>query len=470
MKLNKDYQITLCPSNIDVDALIIKYSETLDYNNDNLQKQKNQLLIVIDRLVKARYNEQKRLNKFDSRVEFPACMSILKEGLREAPRYLDILGKEGIIFNDGLSSTSKCAVYKFENLHAIELLVPKIIFPKKPKPSELIKAAKKQAIYEATLPYQSILADYKKLTVDWDEAEKIINLEYPDGIEDHLVVTKHLQLEYLTMIDEGDTSMWKILSTGRLSNAFAYLKKELRSCLRYDGKPLVELDVKNSIPFCSLIFFGLVDNQNAANNRLILDCIERIKERGYKINSNLYKYHMHTKNRLQNCPFVASYIEDVLNGYIYEKVNAEWSKELKTQYSRNEAKKKLISLFNSPNFIVETNSHWKIFKNMYPSVAEYIYGLNEGYMMLKKQSTIEDNKCAFAYITQGIEVYALLDYIVNKIKDSNSKIPTITLHDGIYTTPENKDVVYSTMLEGYKDIFGFIPKIEFKSCKLNKSL
>ena len=61
-------------------------------------------------------------------------MEIIRKRLKEARSYLDILGKEGIIFSDGRSSLSKCYVYKFENLYPDEIIDEKIIFPKKKKP------------------------------------------------------------------------------------------------------------------------------------------------------------------------------------------------------------------------------------------------------------------------------------------------------------------------------------------------
>ena len=171
---------------------------------------------------------------------------------------------------------------------------------------------------------------------------------------------------------------------------------------------------------------------------------------------------MQAKKRLRTCPFVLAYTNDVLNGEIYEKVNQEWENELNTKYSRNEAKKQLNLLFNSPNHIVNKSPQWTIFKKMYPSVADYFYGLNEGFFKLKKESTKDDFKSAFAYIAQGIEKYLLLDVIVSEVKKIDSCIPTITLHDGIFTTQKYVDEVREVMLKVYSTNVGVEPKINVK--------
>ena len=127
----------------------------------------------------------------------------------------------------------------------------------------------------------------------------------------------------------------------------------------------------------------------------------------------------------------------VLDGSLYQYIADHWNNDtaIKTEYTRNTAKEKLLAIFNSPTTFKtpERNSLVSIF----PDIMEVIDLINTGYYKTKNgkgkaKKNEHDIDCPFSSFTQGLEAHIVLDLVSNIIVFDKPYLKLITLHDAIY--------------------------------------
>lgn len=306
--------------------------------------------------------------------------------------------------------------------------------------------------------YSHLYESFNKLSVDWDKAYEILNDVYNSTTS----FKAGLQIENLRKINDPDKWTFNCCNTGRLFNPISNLLSELRDCLICDGKRLVELDIKSSIPVISLTLFNTelyykhfrvkLLNFIPINDCKLLDDYHNstpymLRENGQKqisIDQNIDKY-----------KDIEQWKEDIFSGDIYEKVRKVWNEKLNKSLCRKEAKTELLKILNSPSYCNSTKK--TILKELYPNVIEIIDQIN-GFFEVKnsskKKGYSRKKNPPFAYYTQSLESYYLLDRVCGRIAKEKPDMALYTLHDAVFMLEEDKEYVRDVMIEEGVELFG----------------
>lgn len=237
-------------------------------------------------------------------------------------------------------------------------------------------------------------------------------------------------------------------TSGRLHSNVTNMAKILRSYLRINDEPLINLDVSNSQPYLSTILLtdpGKVScmTKNPAFALLLQSLKVSLKED------------------------VKKYISLVISGKIYEYLMTEFSND-GLELNRDETKKMMLRILFARNRLPKDETNRKarlIFKDRFPTVNKIFSKIRGS----EKGSKFENFK-RFAILLQRIESYLMLDIIVKRI---NSELPgtiAITIHDSIMTgeLKNNVEAVRKIMIEELTNFVGFAPKIKVEGINQEK--
>jgi len=296
------------------------------------------------------------------------------------------------------------------------------------------------------------------IRIDIDDAKSALESLYPSD-ED----TVDMQLELVRRLRYKGLWTFKIGKTGRLYTPLSNLNKNLRPLIRVQREPLVEIDIKSSIPFMSLVLF---DNKRLKRNKTVRKILEDanptlrytyLSKRLVDVKTNILQ-NWESKSFLfmgdsisysnrNSYPYnIRNYIELVQSGDVYEYMADKWNQdnEVVKLYNRKSAKKALLTILNQPsNF---RSPEREVFEREFPDVALTFSRLNSGYVRTNKgkgkaKKRKDDIDCPFAYFTQKMEAHIVLDLVVGSLLKKNPNLPLYTIHDAIYTTKENVDTV-----------------------------
>lgn len=213
----------------------------------------------------------------------------------------------------------------------------------------------------------------------------------------------------------------------RLHSNLTNLPKKLRKNLRYDGKPLVEVDIKNCQFY--LVIKILI-------NYIKLDCPELYKELIH-LDNDLDKLELLKKS--VDFGNIGLYIKDATSLEFYENIANEYSQKHNVKFTRDDVKEHLFkSIFSKSNY----RSNLKIlFKEMYPLVYEIID------YKKKNNKLKKDKHKAISKSLQQLESGLVLRNVCkNELLDN---VPLFTIHDAILTTEEHvalvKDIIENTL-------------------------
>jgi len=324
---------------------------------------------------------------------------------------------------------------------------------------------------EAIKKYQHLFDQLYHLSVDWLEAEEILKKLY--GQDEFR--KKELQRDTLRRLEDPERWTFKTGETGRLYTPISNLHEKLRKALRYNGEPLVGLDIKNSIPYFSLALFDAVAYRRLGIEELILENNVRLGRRYDRYDEEMKKERkgegrtrrrhplvmlVDFQNELDEIPDLKEFVELVKSGELYELLMVLFNIP-----DRREAKKKFLAILNSP-------SHWEsplreALIQRFPSLMQVIDLINTGYFKTKNSKGKAkwmpgDQVCTFAHVTQQLEARFVLDVVCKAIEEEHPEVPMLTLHDCIFTTPEYRRLVYSYMKQLAVGFMGFAPRIEVK--------
>jgi hypothetical protein len=176
---------------------------------------------------------------------------------------------------------------------------------------------------------------------------------------------------------------------GRFHHNLTNLKKELRQYLTIDNDTLIGFDIVNSQP----TFLGIYLN---------------------KLNVD--------SNELNN------YLKQCKNGQVYEYINGA---NFATPVERSEFKRQLFkSVFFGKVMNMSSNEAGKKFQALFPNIYATIKGVKNEFganYIANKLQTIESKF-----------IFDLINYINT---EAGGQVPLISLHDAIYTTESNYDVL-----------------------------
>ena len=231
---------------------------------------------------------------------------------------------------------------------------------------------------------------------------------------------------------------------GRFHNNFVRLKKELRQFLTYDGKPLVEIDISNSIPYIL---------SSILNSSLTIDQVNPDTKSIYS--SILYKFHKNRKSL--DIAEIQQFHNLCANGNIYQSLIPEYFKNtielessginedgtelfIQSKEYRKTIKTKLLSM------IFARNKHYKymqeVLNRSYPTITKFINKM--------KRKHYE----RLSHFLFQIESFVMLEKVARGFnKKQRGRTPIFTIHDCIVTTEDNASELYNYVKETFKEIF-----------------
>lgn len=228
-------------------------------------------------------------------------------------------------------------------------------------------------------------------------------------------------------------------TSGRFHSNVTNMAKPIRSYLRINGKPLVNLDIKNSQPYLSILLLtnpakvaALTEDPNFSAT------LENLK--------------------VSTSKDVRKYISLVESGELYEFLMNEFSEE-GIILTRQETKQQVLRILFAKNRKPKNEINRKakeIFITSFPMVHK-IFSKIRGHIKGAKFVSYK----RFAILLQTIEAHLILDVIVKRICKEHPDITVITIHDSILTCTGNQNVetIKKIMIEELTRFVGYAPRI-----------
>ncbi|MCK0179692.1 hypothetical protein MWU50_10345 [Flavobacteriaceae bacterium S0862] len=291
----------------------------------------------------------------------------------------------------------------------------------------------------------------KDLTIDskaaYNEIKGFINDE----------ATRRRYLTSATLITEFHNQVWKYSikpkSDNRLHSNLTRSSKILRKHIKYDGNPIIGVDLKTSQPFFLCVIIKAILKKDMGLFKLI-KATEVLPNNVIKTLINL------DLNRNELIGFVQS----VLNKDFY----GEFENQIDIQYDENGMPFRMISNYSSRKIHksrsrLDTTKKTKR-KVIYMTNRELVKAVVMEIFYSKPKTTIKEaaifrkaypsvtkifkciheNEVKFSYVLQYIEAYVLLDYTAKKINKKYPNMPLFSIHDALVTTkPWKYDLIHS---------------------------
>jgi hypothetical protein len=278
------------------------------------------------------------------------------------------------------------------------------------------------------------------------------------------------------MLANGD--VWLVADAyGRVHTPITSLPRELRKCLKVNGSPLVNIDLRNSQP----LFLGLMAVEWSKGSKYVKSRLRSRKfpkpAAGTKFAPKVYQAanqqlinrpsttqtvlplitepKPNEANDLRNSPAATVLPEDLVrflrnceSGQFYESLLTE--EERKVKRSRDRLKRRFyVVLFGRnrlkrhrwPNVLRER------FETEYPTVAAVLADLKR------------KNYRHSSHLLQNIEATAFIYRIGNRIRAERPDMPLFTIHDSLMTTPENVPYVRTIIASEFAN-FGIVPSLK----------
>ena len=234
---------------------------------------------------------------------------------------------------------------------------------------------------------------------------------------------------------------------GRFHSNLTGLKKELRDYITYDGKKLVNLDIKNSQPLLSGVLLNPNFYQSGENfNIYSFNSLHTL------LNNKL----SHFNKSLQSLPYsimltqsqqtliqteFQEYLELVQSGKSYEMLS-------ELIYPGKEFDRKKIKETTYIIFFCDNRHGSKARKIEQPFIDRFpnIHALFCG---LKKY-----NKKVLSHVLQRLESHVVIERATRRIAQERPDLPIFTIHDSITTTVGDEDYVEQVLKEEIKAITG----------------
>jgi len=234
----------------------------------------------------------------------------------------------------------------------------------------------------------------------------------------------------------------KVYTTNfRYNTNFTRLPRELVQHLTINGRPLIELDIRNSQPFFAIALFDPTPE------------IQRIMGHSLTMSAKRLKLH------------------DTLDFKVYRLlfVKAKFYDFMKEQFGLNgilftddeDFKDQIFGVFYNKNCSIHYCPAVRLFERLFPHVYEF-------FALIK-----QDNHAKLPNLLTRIESLIMLDHVVPKIIDEFPELPFITKHDSLLPAglmiTEEADKIKLLMKEEIRKIVGFAPEIKIKPGDISRN-
>lgn len=245
-------------------------------------------------------------------------------------------------------------------------------------------------------PYvkKKLIDSIKKIDIDSIGAFELLEkMKKEDKIDDNKYHKNTISIEGIS----NKNIYFNFDDYGRFHTNFTILKKEIRNeFLTINNEMVAEIDIKNSQP----LFFAVI-----------------LKKQMVHINGDTKKY-----------------FDLVKSGLIYEDI-INHNQKLK----RNDAKELVYRVLFGNNKTIKAN---KVFKQLYPSVYEYILEFKE----------IKQNYKELSHELQKMESDFLFNIVVKEIYETYPDIILFTVHDSIIFPKSYQDKVEEIFNKHYNKL------------------
>lgn len=287
------------------------------------------------------------------------------------------------------------------------------------------------------------------LQIDLDLAVQLCNERY----KSHRNYGKYLnELNQLVDLYNGIYRVYHDKDTdGRIHSNITRLPKVYRKYLNYEGQPLVEVDLSNSIIyFLANILVKAID-ESVINRYPLLLMIYKSLENLSSI--EIEEFHkLAVKGEFYDCfiPEFEKVYSDLEYKRYYEKENNDTYTGIYKQKKKVVKKQLLAMLFaNIDQYLVEQD----VFKNKFPELLTCINAFKQehGYNKL-------------SHVLFQLEAYYLIDEVARGFnRKYHRKAPIFTLHDCLITTLDNKAELENFMTQSLTKLLGSAPMMKDKN-------
>ncbi len=252
---------------------------------------------------------------------------------------------------------------------------------------------------------------------------------------------------------------------GRFHTNLTNLKKELRSCITYNGQKLVNIDVRNSQPFLSTCILEAkfwTHGYHRLNIYKIPSAMNIIA--GYVVSKQDIKIHgiqayqhmdelMDSIKQYTMCVtfLLKSLNKDCMEYISFAKSTKFYKKNFDKIYpGRPFDKGKVKSSFFQYIYSSNKQNFWeekRLISAAFPSVTKV-------FKYLKK-----DDYVLLSHIMQRLESILIIEVVARRIAAEKPNLPFFTVHDSIATIPSEVDYVKQVIKEEFNNYLGVVPKL-----------
>lgn len=441
------------PSSIDLEAFLEKYPPNFKYKTDHFYH-------IIEYLAKGM--DQEDLDNNEGFIN--TSSKVLQKSIHNYKKYLDHLLQHKLIRTDKKYIVGeKCFGYLIQGYTSHKATVKEIpvksFVSKKNRAKEFNKKKIELKLTEKKYSYLTKWFN-PKLIIDVEEATKKVEELFPEqtgGIKGKkkkkpsiwnkrfkaiYSIHKFSKQEFYYSVDDN---------VGRFHSNLTNIKKEIRNYITYDGKKLVNIDIKNSQPLISTILFDYnfyqknTEHINIYNIPTILPLLSNLSHSYSSTIIMLEKTLQKTDNHK-----VTEYIDMVNTGDFYEKISEKLYP--KSPFVKKQMKEMIFTvLFSRNSFIRLPEAKSKIdFRDNFPEIYEIF-----------RQLKVKNHR-ALAHILQRIESELIIQKVCKRISIEKPDLPIFTIHDSIATTVGNEDYVSIIIKEEAFKLTGLNVKLGFE--------
>lgn len=318
--------------------------------------------------------------------------------------------------------------------------------------------------------------DKKRLTVDIENVHNVLefyrhkllqksadgNSEVKQQQIDNIINYRYNNArESLDKIRRGEFHLTRSGEDNRLHSSITSLKKEFRPFLRFDGQPLVGIDIKASQPYlltqllCKDIYkcaatresniqsiYGELYNRQQEGRTIMFPSYDKLIDSKAIMNKSISRFHQ------------IDWTKDFYTHLMKLEV-AVYGFENRFFIDRNTTKHSIMIILYSKSKDKKKYAAFKRFKELFPLEGELIDFFNK--------ISNEDNKNYLPILMQRLESYLMLNEVCKEISEICPNAPLIPIHDSILTTPEYVDRVKEIIEFKLESLTGIKPGLKIEN-------
>lgn len=481
----------IMPENFSADDIL----DPLGYRKDLHANVKAGMFFILDNLIKMSQNRMWR-DFYDEHGGYPLHSTILNQVIgKKYTTVVDLLEKSGVIIRTSgyqagkqtklftLSEKYSSAGYKIRSLSKDASLYKRLLEFRTEQ-----KLLNEDAL--SKVKYITKWFDPQRLTLDKKRAHSLIEFymaEMKEMIPDPLPKGRssdeiqarinhrvNSMIDTFNSVEEGYMGLKKTGKDNRLHSVISNTKKELRGLYRYDGKPLVSIDLKASQPY---LLSQLLKPESWGKKGLVSQVFPELHSR---ISSRKYKKLLDailmfgtfskttTDKGFQGTGFFQFKWDTDFYQHLVDLAKAEGVE--KVFPNRSAVKKKMMMILFDDGVYMEDDAGFKLFEKWFSEEAGIIKLLKSVSRETKLSGRDNSGINFLPILLQRIESFLILEKVCKKISEELPNAPIIPVHDCIMTTEEFSGKVADVMSEVLIGEMGLAPgiTIDFGVKKLKK--